>query len=84
MRKFVLGNRVDLVLELKKSGIEQTQAEAIVGAIVKAQDNLATKQDIEIMLQKELSPIKTELAVNKWMLGFSGAASMALLLKTFF
>jgi hypothetical protein len=42
--------------------------------------NLLTKDDLEI----SLSPLKTDLAVLKWMIGILIAGVMSLVLKTFF
>ena len=41
---------------------------------------LVTKRDLQI----ELAPIRTDLTLVKWMLGFLIAGVMALVLKTFF
>ena len=43
-------------------------------------DGLVTKHDLE----KELSPIRTDLAVLKWMVGAQMAGTVALILKSFF
>ncbi len=48
---------------------------------------LATKEDIKTLeskLEKELAPMRTELAVIKWMLGVQMAGVVALILKSFF
>lgn len=70
---------LELVEKLKKSGVPQEQAEAVVRTIAEAQDHLVTKTDIQI----ELAPLKTDLAVLKWMLGFVLAGVMALILKLY-
>jgi hypothetical protein len=56
---------LDLVDKLKNAGIPQEQAEAVVRVIADAQNKLVTKDDLEIAL----SPLKTDLAVLKWMIG---------------
>lgn len=71
---------LELVDKLKNAGIPQEQAEAVVRVIADAQIKLVTKDDLEI----SLSPIKTDLAVLKWMIGILIAGVMSLVLKTFF
>jgi hypothetical protein len=44
------------------------------------QNNLVTKSDLEIAL----SPLKTDLAVIKWMMGIIIAGIVSLVLKAFF
>lgn len=48
--------------------------------IAEAQTRLVTKDDLEI----SLAPVKTDLAVLKWMLGVLLAGVMSLLLKAYF
>jgi hypothetical protein len=71
---------LELVDKLKNAGIPQEQAEAVVRVIADAQNKLVTKDDLEIAL----SPLKTDLAVLKWMIGILIAGVMSLVLKTFF
>jgi hypothetical protein len=71
---------LDLVDKLKAAGISQQQAETIVRVIAEAQDRLVTKNDLEIAL----SPLKTDLAVLKWMIGLLLAGMLSLVLKAFF
>lgn len=71
---------LELVDKLKTAGIPQEQAEAVVRVIADAQNKLVTKDDLEIAL----SPLKTDLAVLKWMIGILIAGVMSLVLKTFF
>lgn len=61
-----------LVRELRASGISQDQAEAVVSAIVKAQDNLVTNKDLALALM----PLKIGG-------GLIGAGVLALVVKTF-
>lgn len=70
---------LELVDKLKNAGIPQEQAEAMVRVIADAQIKLVTKDDLEI----SLSPLKTDLAVLKWMIGILIAGVMSLVLKTF-
>ena len=71
---------LELVDKLKTAGIPQEQAEAVVRVIADAQIKLVTKDDLEIAL----SPLKTDLAVLKWMIGILIAGVMSLVIKTFF
>jgi hypothetical protein len=71
---------LELVDKLKTAGIPQEQAEAVVRVIADAQIKLVTKDDLEIAL----SPLKTDLAVLKWMIGILIAGVMSLVLKAFF
>jgi hypothetical protein len=71
---------LELVDRLKTAGIPQEQAEAVVRVIAEAQNRLVTKDDLEIAL----SPLKTDLAVLKWMMGILIAGVLSIVLKTFF
>jgi hypothetical protein len=71
---------LELVDKLKTAGIPQEQAEAVVRVIADAQHRLVTKDDLEI----SLSPLKTDLAVLKWMIGILIAGVMSIVIKTFF
>ena len=51
-----------------------------IRVIVDSQNQLLTKTDLEIAL----SPIRTDLAVLKWMMGVLLAGVLSLILKTFF
>ena len=60
--------------------------DALVGGIVKSQNSLVTKNDVELAL----TPIKTDLAVLKadsatlkWMMGVIIAGVMSIVIKTF-
>lgn len=75
------------VKRLEAAGISPAQAEALVEAqrdsLAEALDTtLATKADIS-SLRQELNPVKTDIAVLKWMIGFNLAFTMAILWKTF-
>ena len=71
---------LELTESLKKAGIPAEQAEAVVRAIAKAQDPLVTKTDLD----NSLAPIRTDLAVLKWMMGVLLAGVISLVMKTFF
>ena len=80
---------------LKAVGVPDKQAEAMAEMQADVFDKnlgeLATKQDLrelelrfDTKLEKEIGPVRTELAVVKWMLGVQMAGVIALILKTFF
>ena len=71
---------LELVDKLKAAGIPPEQAEAVVRVIADSQVRLVTKDDLEMAL----SPLKTDLAVLKWMIGMLLAGVMSLVLKAFF
>jgi hypothetical protein len=71
---------LQLVEQLRSAGISQEQAEALVKVIAKSQDGLLTQQGLETAL----TPLRTDLAVLKWMMGLMIAGVMSLVLKTFF
>jgi len=71
---------LELTDALKKAGIPQEQAEAVVRVIAKAQDQLVTKTDLD----SALAPLRTDLAVLKWMIGVLLAGVISLVMKTFF
>ncbi|MFM8340608.1 MAG: DUF1640 domain-containing protein [Methylomonas sp.] len=74
---------LELVDKLKVAGFAQEQAEAVIRVIAEAQDSLVTKEYLDFKFEKELAPIKTELAVLKWMMGVLIAGVLSLVLKTF-
>jgi hypothetical protein len=71
-----------LIGRLQKAGVDQAAAEAISDALkeVYGETDLVTKKDLEIAL----SPIKTDIAVLKWMIGVVIAGIATLILKAFF
>ena len=71
---------LELVEKLKSSGIPQEQAEAVVRTIAEAQIQLVTKTDLDIAL----APIRTDLAILKWMIGVLLAGVISLVLRAFF
>lgn len=70
------------VRKLKDSGFNDRQAEALTDAMREAilETELVTKRDLQI----ELAPIRTDLALLKWICGFLLAGVASLVLKTFF
>ena len=73
-----------LVEKLKTAGFAPEQAEAVIRVIVEAQDELVTKAYLDAALEKTLAPIRTDLAVLKWMLGILLAGVISLVMKSFF
>ncbi|MDO9012481.1 MAG: hypothetical protein Q7U78_11840 [Gallionella sp.] len=71
---------------LKKSGFDDEKAKGIATAYqgAAADQALLTKVDLELTLQKELTPIKMELQMHKYMLGIVLVGIVALILKAFF
>lgn len=69
----------ELVRELTTSGMPPEQAESVVRAIVKSHSELVTNATLQI----ELAPIKADLLLVKWMIGFNLAFTMAVLWKIF-
>ncbi|WNV05904.1 DUF1640 domain-containing protein [Candidatus Methylospira mobilis] len=69
---------------LQEAGFEQKQAEAVLRVISESQDALVTRDYLDHKLEKELAPVRTDLAVLKWMMGFIMAGIISLVLKTFF
>ena len=75
---------LQLVDKLKAAGFQQAQAEAVIRVIAEAQDTLVTKDYFDYKLEKELAPVKTDQAIQKWMIGVLLAGVMSLVLKAFF
>ncbi len=75
---------LQLVDKLKAAGFQQEQAEAVVRAIAEAQDTRVTKDHFDHKLEKELMPITTDQAIQKWMIGMLLAGVISLVLKAFF
>ena len=72
-----------LVDKLKSAGIPPEQAEAIVRVIAEWQYELVTRDYLDRALSTELAPIRTELAVLKWMTGVVIGGVVALLIRVF-
>jgi hypothetical protein len=66
------------------AGIAPEQAEAVSRVIVEAQDELVTKAHLDAALEKALAPIRTDQAIQKWMMGILLAGVMSLVMKNFF
>ena len=72
-----------LVDKLKSAGIPPEQAEAVIRVIAEAQDQLVTKNDLKSALDDAINPVKTDLAVLKWMIGILIAGVMSIVIKLF-
>ncbi|MBF0134965.1 MAG: CCDC90 family protein [Magnetococcus sp. DMHC-1] len=83
------------VKTLKAAGFDEKQAEGLAEAQAEVFDknleDLATRRDLrdlgvrmDTKLEKELAPIRTDVAVIKWMFGIMMAGVLALILKAFF
>ena len=74
--------------KLKSAGVPDKQAEAEAEALSEALEvnlkELVTKEHLDIKLQQELAPIRTDLAVIKLMIGLMLAGVISLVLKAFF
>lgn len=66
-----------LVERLRAAGFPPEQADAVMRAIADAQDELATKRDIDIAL----APLRSDLAVLKWAAGVNALFSVGILIK---
>ena len=74
---------LELVDKLKSAGVPQNQAEAVVRVIAESQDELVTREHLDNALARELAPLRTELAVLKWMIGVVIGGVVALIIKAF-
>ena len=74
--------------KLKSAGVPDKQAEAEAEAISEALEvnlkDLVTKEYLDVKFQQELAPVRTDLAVLKWMMGILIAGVMSIVIKTFF
>ena len=74
--------------KLKSAGVPDKQAEAEAEALAEALEvnlkEFVTKEYLDVKLQQELAPIRTDLAVLKWMIGAMMAGVISLVLKAFF
>jgi hypothetical protein len=73
-----------LVDKLKAANFSQEQAEAVVRVITEAQDLVVTRDYLDAKLHQEISPLNTDIAVLKWMMGIMLAGVLSLVLKAFF
>jgi hypothetical protein len=77
----------DAVIKLRAVGVSQEHADAFVRAIVESQDNLVTKDILEIglsLIKTDLAILKADSFTLKWMMGVLIAGVMSIVIKTFF
>jgi len=79
----VIFDTLELVTRLKNAGFADEQAESVVRVISDAQQELVSRDYLDNALQRELAPLRTELAVLKWMTGIVIGGVVALIIKTF-
>lgn len=73
-------DKLTYVDSLKAAGIPDGQARAMAEGLDKAlREEVATKS----FVAEQLAPLKTDVAVLKWMMGFALAVLVAIALKTF-
>lgn len=74
--------------KLKSVGVPEKQAKAEAEALAEALEvnlkELVTKEYLDVKFQQELAPIRTDLAVLKWVIGLMPAGVISLVLKVFF
>lgn len=84
-----------LVTKLKESGIPENQAEVFTDAFKEVQEtgfeNLVTKHELKEVkqeLQQDIKEVKQELQYEikllRWMMGFTFAGVLSLVVKAFF
>jgi hypothetical protein len=74
----------EFVKRLRDAGLPEAQAEAVIRAVADAQGDIVTRQYLDSRLDKDLAPIRTDLAVLKWMVGIMLAGVASLVLKAYF
>ena len=68
------------VKKLKAAGVPDAQAEAQATALAEAiTGEIITKRDLQI----ELAPVRSDIQIIKWMMGFTLAMSVTILFKIF-
>ena len=76
---------------LREAGVSESQAEiqasVLAEALAAGRNELATKADLEnlrVELKAELSIVKAELAMIKWLVSGCGFGILLLIVRTFF
>ncbi|MBF0613959.1 MAG: DUF1640 domain-containing protein [Magnetococcales bacterium] len=82
MSTAVTFDTLKFVETLKASGVADPQAKAMATAIQEAQQSNLSAQVTKHDLEKELTPIRTDLAVIKWMLALIIIVTVPPALKT--
>ena len=74
----------ELVSKLQQAGFDERQAEAVVRVVATAQVELVTRDYLDLKLEREFAPVRSELLVIKWMMGALIAIAVANFAKQFF
>jgi len=80
---------LEFVKTLEAAGVPSPQAEAISAAVRKAHDSadVTTKGDLrelELRLRGDITDVRGEQKLHRWMLGFVFAGVLSLVVKAFF
>ena len=70
------------IRDLEAAGFESKQAEAIVSAIGRADEQVATKADVA-RLDTSIGSIRSEVATLRWAVGLNAAVTFAIALRVF-
>jgi len=73
----------EAVVKLKSVGVSQEHADAFIRVIANAQEQLVTRDYLDLKFQQELSPVKIDLAVLKWMMGLLLGGMLSLIIKAY-
>ena len=77
------------IRDLEAAGFESKQAEAIVSAIARVDEQVATKADIArldtsiVSVRSEVGSLKSEVATLRWAVGLNAAVNFAIALRVF-
>ena len=77
------------IRDLEAAGFESKQAEAIVSAIARVDEQVATKADIArldtsiVSVRSEVGSLKSEVATLRWAVGLNAAVTFAIALRVF-
>ena len=77
------------IRDLEAAGFESKQAEAIVSAIGRADEQVATKADVARLdtsigsIRPEVGSIRSEVATLRWAVGLNAAVTFAIALRVF-
>ena len=74
---------LDATRRLRDAGFNENQAEIVVRVLSDSQERLVTLEHFDSKLQIELAPIRTDLAVLKWMAGAGLGIGITILFKLF-
>ena len=77
------------IRDLEAAGFESKQAEAIVSAIARVDEQVATKADIArldtsiVSVRSGVGSLKSEVATLRWAVGLNAAVNFAIALRVF-